>query len=299
MSTKLNVSVVIPNYNGEKLLTRHLPSIIKASTNPQNRIKEILIVDDASTDNSVQILNDRFPEVIIIQQNKNVRFPANVNTGIKHAKEEIVCLLNNDVSVSENFLVKVLEHFSDNMLFGISLNEQGFAWTKGIFRDGYVVYEEGKEKKFTHDTFWVSGGSGVYRKAIWNKLGGMDERLFTPFYWEDIDLSYRAVKRGYKILWEPDSLVYHQHESTNKMFNNKYKLQIQERNELLFIWKNLTSNRLFQKHIGGILKRIVSGPGYIVVVLKALMYLPVVLKKRNIEKKQSKITDESIFAKFL
>lgn len=299
MSSKLDVSVVIPNFNGEKLLPKHLPSLIKAKSNPKNRIKEILVVDDASTDNSLALLYDKFPDVKVISQKKNVRFPANVNVCFKHAREEIVCLINNDVSVADSFLTTVLEHFDESNIFGVSLNEKGYAWTKGHFRNGYVVYEEGKDKKNAHETFWVSGGSGVFRKSIFKKLGGMDEKLFTPFYWEDIDLSYRAMKRGYRILWEPDSLVFHRHESTNKIFDSKYKRQIQERNQLLFIWKNITSKRLIRKHISGIIRRIASGPGYIVVVLKAVKFLPIVLKLRRVEKKESKITDESIFAKFL
>ena len=299
ISKKLGVSVVIPNYNGADLLRKHLPSVIKASENKNNRIKEILIVDDASSDNSVNFIKERFPQIVLIKHTKNRGFSSTVNTGVRTAKSALVCLLNTDVNVSVNFLESVIKIFSDKSVFGVSLHESGLGWAKGIFKEGFVTHKPGEENNKTMRTFWVSGGSGVFRRDMWHQLKGMDEELLNPFYWEDIDLSYRAQKRGFKVFWEPNSKVIHKHESTISKYSKiKIRQRIQERNQLLFIWKNITSQILFKKHLKGLFARFLKNPGYARVIAMALKKFPMVISKRKIEKKESTVSDEAIFQKF-
>ena len=126
----------------------------------------------------------------------------------------------------------------------------------------------------------------------------MDEKLLSPFYWEDIDLCYRAAKRGWINLWEPDANVIHKHESTISKFSRKYVETIRERNQLLVLWKNLTSPYLFRRHIFGVFRRIIRHPGYIRIILMALLRIRTVLKARAKEKKEGKVSDEAIFANF-
>ena len=123
----------------------------------------------------------------------------------------------------------------------------------------------------------------------------MDEKVFSPFYWEDIDLSYRATKRGYDVLWEPGSVVDHKHESTVSKLSKKYVQRIRERNELLFIWKNIHSKKFIRNHIGALLKRIIKHPGYLVIFVMALSKLGIALKARKKEIKESKLSDEAVF----
>jgi len=296
--TKHKVSVVIPNYNGVELLRSNLPSVIKAKKNTKNNIIEIIVVDDASTDVSVKVIQNEFPDVNLVKHKVNRRFSAAVNTGARSAKGDLICLLNSDVSVSEDVLESVIPHFIDSKVFGVSLSEKGYSWAKGEFRDGFVEHASGERTHKPHDTFWANGGSGVFRRDIWMDLKGMDEVLYPPFYWEDIDLCYRAMKRGYSLLWEPQSKVSHEHESTNKLFESSYKSRIQERNQLLFIWRNITSKQLFSKHISGLIKRTSRHPGYIKIVLMALMKLTKVRRLRKIEVQESTVSDESIFGRF-
>ncbi len=129
-------------------------------------------------------------------------------------------------------------------------------------------------------------------------MGGMDEKLLSPFYWEDIDLCYRAQKRGWKILWEPKSVVIHEHESTTGKFPKKYRQRIQDRNQLLFVWKNLGSSALFKKHIVFMLNRAFRHPGYFIVIIMALTKLRTVALARRKEIKESKVSDETIFGFF-
>lgn len=294
----LSVSIVIPNFNGRDLLRKNLPSVIKAYKNNKNKIIEVVVVDDASTDDSVKFLKENFKEVVIIQHKINRRFPASVNTGARSAKGDLICLLNTDVEPAKDFLEKALPHFKDRSVFAVSLHEEGYGWAKGIFENGFVIHSPGKENSKTRETFWVNGGSGVFRRSMWMKLKGMDEKLFSPFYWEDLDLGYSGLKRGWKLLWESQSNVIHIHESTNKRFKKTYRARIQERNQLLFIWKNITSPVLFKKHLRGLTRRVIRHPGYIRIIVMALSKYRSVIKKRKVEKKESKVSDESIFAKF-
>lgn len=294
----IQISIIIPNYNGRDLLIKNLPSVLGAYKNMRNQILEIIVVDDASTDDSLEILQANFKAVRVIKHLRRKWFSSAVNSGAKVAKGNLLCLLNSDVSVKNNFLEDISSYFSDKNVFGVSLHERGYGGSKGKFVDGFIVHEPIPESTKAYETFWVSGGSGVFKREIWDKLGGMDEALLSPFYWEDMDLSYRAQKRGYRLLWEPDGYVIHEHEATIKKIDRKKVNLIWERNQLLFIWKNLTSNNLFRKHILGVISRTLKHPGYIKIVLMALLRLKLVLEKRRVEKRASSISDETIFSRF-
>src|SRR3972149_9599948 len=135
-----SVSIVIPNYQGYRLLEENLPKVILASQNPINKITEIIVVEDASTDESLVLLKRQFPEIKLIIHKKNTGFVTSVNDGVKTAVGEFICLLNTDVIPSPEFLETVLPHFENEKVFGVSLNEEGvgWTWTKGVFKDGYI-----------------------------------------------------------------------------------------------------------------------------------------------------------------
>ena len=294
----LEVSIIIPNYNGKSLLVKNLPTVVKALQNKANNIKEIIIVDDASTDESVKYIKSNFPFIKLFKHTQNRGFSASVNMGARMAKGELLCLLNTDVSLTKNFLKEVIDIFKDKTVFGVSLTEQSRGAPQGKFENGYVVWESGKKYDELTSTFWISGGSGVFSRTIWMKLKGMDEELFTPFYWEDIDISYRALKRGYKLYWHPKAKVVHNHESTIGALDQKRTSMIKERNQLLFIWKNITSKRLIRLHIQGLISRTLKHPGYIKIIFMALKKRTAVMKKRKIESQKEVVSDEAIFNRF-
>ena len=295
----MNTSIIISWYNTDWLAEKNLPALLIATKNKRNNIIEIIIVDDGSIDKSVDIIKSRFPEVKLIRHKINRGFSATVNTGVRMAKGELVCLMNSDVLPEVDFLESIYSHFKNPKVFAVSLNEAGnFGWAKGFFRNGFIGHEPGGKGDTPHATFWVSGGSGVYRRKTWMDLGGMDEKLFSPFYWEDLDLSYRAMKRGYQLVWDPNAKVEHIHETTISKLSQKYVSRIQERNQLLYIWKNLGSPNLLRKNITSIIKRVISHPGYLRIVLMALSKIGPLFKTRSKEKKEAKVSDEAIFAKF-
>jgi GT2 family glycosyltransferase len=296
---KLTVSVVIPNINGETLLEKNLPKVIEAMGNVKNHIMEIIMVDNASIDGSVKLVNAKFPGVHVIRHKVDRGFSASVNTGTRAAKGDLIFLINTDVIPEKNCLEKVISDFDDKKVFAVSLREIGYGPAKATFTDGYIDLVKGEESNTIQSTFYVSGGSGVFRRNILMELGGMDEKLLSPFYWEDIDLGYRAAKRGYKLLWDPRGIVEHHHESTISKFPKEYVARVKERNQLLMLWKNVTSANLTRKHIAGLFSRLIKHPGYIRIILMALGRFSTVLIRRQKEIKECKISDEMLFSRYV
>ncbi len=295
----MTVSIIIPNFNGKDLLEKNLPYVLLTKQNLKNNIKEIIVVDDGSMDESVKFLKDNLKRKIkFIVHTKNRGFATSINTGVRMAKGELVCLLNSDVIPSKNFLETMNENFNDPQVFGVSLHEKGYGYAKGKFKDGFIVHQGMPESNKVEDTFWASGGSCVLRRNIFMELKGMDDELLSPYYWEDLDISYRAQKRGYKILWDGDANVIHEHESTVKKLDQKYVSRIRERNQLLFIWKNLTSNNLMRKHIISLPKKVLSHPGYIRIIFMAFQRYGKMMELRKKEIKETTVSDEAVFGKF-
>jgi len=294
----MKVSIVIPCYNTRDLILKNLPTVIAAAKNEANRIIEVIVVDDGSPDDSAKVVKDNFPEVRLIRHKINRGFSCAVNTGVRMAKGALVVLLNTDVIPSSNFLAPVLPLYENKKVFAVSLHEEGYSWAKSNFSSGYLAHSQGEVSGETHPSFWASGGSAVFRRDYWVKLGGMDEKIFSPFYWEDLDLSYRALKRGLQILWEPKAMVVHKHESTISKFSKSYIQRIRERNELLFIWKNITSARLLRRHLVAVASRTLRHPGYFRIILMALLKLPAIFRARKREIREAKLSDETIFERF-
>jgi len=288
-------SIIIPNWNGEKLLKNNLPAVFKSG------VDQVIVVDNGSEDGSVALLKNlqvQYPQLKTIFNQKNLGFARAVNQGVKEAKNEIVVLLNNDVVPEEDFLKPLAKDFEDEKVFAVSLNEPQWSWAKGKWVKGFIEHETGPKTKTPHLSFWANGGSGAFRKSIWLELGGLDE-IFAPFYWEDIDLSYRAWKRGFKILWEPQSVVHHQHETTIGLrFNQKYVDLITQRNQLLFIWKNTTDFRMLLVHKAFLWKKLLTQPGYFKPFLAAWFRFPLVFPRWLKEFKEKKVSDEQIFKQF-
>jgi GT2 family glycosyltransferase len=281
------VSIVIPNWNGVHLLKKYLKDVIGASEGA-----EIIVSDDASTDSSVSYLRATHPQITVVESRVRGGFAENVNKGVRQAKGDIVVLLNTDVKPEKGFLKSLLAHFSDPNVFAVGSleksEEEGKLLLRGRgiarWRRGYYIHSRGEVNK--NDTAWVSGGSGVFRKSMWDKLGGMDT-LYSPFYWEDIDISYRARKAGWKTLFEPKSIVHHYHEEgkIKREYSPDDVNRIAYRNQFIFIWKNVTDIPILIEHVlwtpVRLVQALVNGDipmlwGYIFAVFK----LPVIFLHR-------------------
>lgn len=291
------VSIVIPYWNGAEKIKLHLPKVLEFAK--ANNIEEIIASDDCSTDETVELLKRDFPEVIVVKREKNEGFASNVNSGFAKISGDLVFLLNSDASPEPGALKYALPHFDNPKVFSVGCNVGGL-WAIGHFENGFFWHNQASKtdskELIAHQTLWVSGGSGIFRKTIWNELGGLDE-LFNPFYVEDVDLGYRATKRGYINIWEPKSKV--DHYSEKGVIESNFKRNtidnIAERNMLIFIWKNITSEKLINEHKIALAKRLFSHPKYCSIFLSAVQKYPEIMKKRKIEQKYIKLTDEKIF----
>lgn len=262
----MKISIIIPNYNGENLLRKNLPKVIEAANfweKEKNYKAEIIVVDDCSTDKSVESIKhyvssikNKNIKLKLVENDKNAGFSLTVNRGVKEADGEIVILLNTDVAPEKDFLAPLLEHFQNEKVFAVGCLDKSVENGKIVLRGrgigrwqrGFLVHSRGEVDK--QNTLWVSGGSGAFKKAIWEKLGGFSE-LYKPFYWEDIDLSYRALKSGYKILFEPKSIVVHKHEEgvIKKIYSPFQIKTVAYRNQFIFVWHNATDLDLQFFHI--------------------------------------------------
>lgn len=307
----MNISIVIPNYNGEIILKKNLPKLLDAIKNYKNGTKEVIIADDCSVDDSVKVIKKliesngkKGTKIKLLISSKNKGFSSNVNKGFAAATGEIVILLNTDVIPSDDFLIPILRHFSDERVFAVGCMNESVENGKivlrgrgiGQWKKGFLVHSGGLLDK--DNTLWISGGSGAFKKEIWDKLGGLDE-IYDPFYWEDIDISYIAQRAGYKCIFEKTSIVRHEHEKG--AIKNKYSpaeiKKIAYRNQFIFVWKNAD--------LGLVLNHIFWLPYYLVTsflgdrlliigFLRAFLVIGKVLSSRRKTRKHFKLTDRQV-----
>lgn len=244
------ITIVIPNYNGNRYLKQCLDSIYRQ----QYKNYEIIIIDNASTDGSYQWLMT-YKDIIIKQLDQNYGFSRAVNEGIKLAKGEYVLLLNNDTELCDNFLEELLKVIEkDAFIFGVSskmiqyqdqtlIDDAGDEYTVvgwGYKRgDGNSVRDFVKEER----VFSACAGAALYRKEVFDKIGYFDENFFA--YMEDIDISYRANIYGYKNFYCPEAKVYHIGSATSGGRYNSFKIKISARNNVYVPYKNMPFLQLF------------------------------------------------------
>jgi O-antigen biosynthesis protein len=243
-----SASVVIPNWNGKDLLAKYLPSVVAALAG--NADNEIVVVDNGSTDGSAEFVRTAFPQVKLVALERNLGFGGGSNAGFRAASNDVVVLLNSDMRVEQDFLAPLLEGFHDPQVFAVSCQiffsdprklreETGLTqawWQDGSLR---VRHRIDPAVDCLYPCFYGGGGSCAFNRRKFLELGGFDH-LLAPFYLEDTDLGYLAWKRGWKVLYQPHSVVYHEHRGTiGKRFSEAYIQTVLKKNFALFCWKNI------------------------------------------------------------
>ena len=259
MTQGKHISVVIPNYNGLDLLKKNFSAVLDCLRDGD----EVVVVDDASTDASVSWLTKKYSlkkqsqmklegqyknssrtlSLRVLVNKTNLRFAKSVNKGVSATSHDLIFLLNNDVSPYKDCLQYLLPYFHSKDVFAVAPLEHEGSKKSGKnvlwFEKGLFVHSKAKDL-IAGKTAWVSGGSGLFDKSKWQELHGFDGD-FSPAYWEDIDLSFRAKMKGWKVLFEPKSQVNHNHETTNRStFGVKKIYHMSWTNADKFTWKNGT-----------------------------------------------------------
>lgn len=293
MQKKKSVSVVIPSWNSESQMKQNLPFVFAAAA----KVKaEVVIVDDASAyDQSASYLKSLGKKVRFYANKTNEGFSFTVNRGVSLAKGDLIMLLNTDVRPSPDCFVKAIKYFEDPTVYAVGFNS-GEAWMGGEWKGGlfhhFKVEPTVANKNQVNPSLWASGGQAAFDRAKWTELGGMD-LLFKPFYWEDTDMGYRAWKRGWQVLWGPDCQCVHDHQKSviASNFTKEFVMNTAQRNQFLFIWKNISDPGFMLSHI---LKMPYFLAKYPLPVLKALMLLPMALSHRRAEESHWQKTDQEI-----
>ena len=260
------VSVVIPTWNGLPLLAEYLPSV-RAALESYPGPWECLVVDDGGTDATARELPGLFPAARYVPRARNEGFSAAANTGFDAAMYELVLLLNNDIRVSRDFLLPLAEHFraapsgQDRALFAVvslqinpaadvSVNPAFDGCRALQFRGGELRLPctvKSAEGERARETALANGGCSLFSRGKVQALGGFCG-LFNPFYYEDAELSVQALRRGWRILFEPRSVVLHRPNSTTSHHGVKINAMA-VRNSFFFHWLLLDGAREWSLHI--------------------------------------------------
>lgn len=301
-----DVSVVIPSWNGSELLRAHLPSVLKAVGAAASG--EVVVSDDGSEDRSAEMLRSEFPAVRVVERGSNDGFSHAANDGVAAASGRIVVLLNNDMEVRASalaHLVTVLDIRPEVFAAVPSIVRVATGEEEGLtrlqFRRGVVSSSiDGGEGGRERDPAYACGGAMAFRREEFLKLGGFDT-LFSPFYWEDVDLSYRARKRGRSIAHVPAARVEHDHGRTIRArFDRATVSRIYERNRLLFTWKNLTDPPLWRRHLiflpPKVVWDLVAHPAFVHGLSKSLALRRDLLPKRRLEQREGTIRDRELLS---
>jgi GT2 family glycosyltransferase len=230
-----SISVVIPNYNGLSLFEETLPTVF-AALEKSRCVYEVIVVDDCSTDDSVNYLRTNFPQVTIVQNEVNRGFSPTINAGIFAAKHELVFLLNSDVKLEPDYFLPLLPYFDQHDTFGVM--GQIVNWEDNQIQDGAKLptFQGAKIKTFKNFlpsetpinqalyTMYLSGAEALVSREKLLKLGGFDE-LFAPYYIEDYELSLRAWRLGWKCYYEHRAVCRHKTSSSIRSKSRKRQVQ--------------------------------------------------------------------------
>ena len=255
-------SIIVLNWNGKELLAEGIPSILKA-VEQDGRAHEVIVVDNGSTDGSLDFLSNNFPQVRVLPLKHNVGFAEGNNQGVRAARNDIVILLNSDMVVDPGFISPLLKGFGPS-IFAVSSQiflqdpskrREETGKTAAVFRRGMIDYTHRDigpvpPRRDYYPVLWAGGGSSAFCRHKFLALGGF-KRLYSPAYVEDADLSFQAWQVGWDVLLAPKSIVYHKHRaSSEKRFSPSALQKLVIRNQYLFIWKNIRSWKLLLSHCG-------------------------------------------------
>lgn len=250
------VSVIILNWNGAEMLRKFLPSVVEHSAEA-----EVVVADNGSTDNSLEVLANEFPSVKTISFTENYGFAEGYNRALAQTQTEYTLLLNSDVEVTADWLQPLLEfmdshpeaaacqpkilNYNHKEMFeyagacGGFIDRLGYPYCRGRVMS-VVEKDEGQYDGEPIPVFWATGAAMLVRTEVYNKVGGLDARFFA--HQEEIDLCWRLRSRGYSIWCIPQSTIYHLGGATLDKSNPR-KTFLNFRNNLLMLYKNLPDNR--------------------------------------------------------
>ncbi len=253
----IKTAVVILNWNGKKFLETFLPSLLAHTQHDA----ELIIADNASTDDSLEFLRSNYPQIKIIQNKENGGFSKGYNDALAQVEAQYFVLLNSDIEVTPNWINPVI-HLMDSdpsvaacqpkILSYHDRSSFEYAGAAGGFIDKYGypfcrgrVFQTLEKDEGQYDTvaeiFWATGACMFVRADLYKQFGGLDNDFFA--HMEEIDFCWRMKNNGYKIMYCPDSTVFHVGGGTLPKVSWR-KTYLNFRNNLILLYKNLPTHRI-------------------------------------------------------
>lgn len=305
---KPDITLIITNWNGRELLQECLPSVLAAVKADHAHSYEVMVIDDCSHDDSLDILVKKFPEVRSEKTPRNLGFQGANNYAVELAQSPIVMPMNNDIKLDEKALFHLARHFDAGDVFAVSGKFFAFDQTTflygnrgGYFQNGHFYLYE-KSPDAACQTLFACGGAFMVDRKRYLQLGGFDT-LYHPLYYEEIDLSYRALKRGWQVVYEPESIAYHKVQATITRQEKRRQIGlISARNNYLFVWKNILDGQMTREFLLFIplfllrdLFRLKSR--FWIAFFMALKRLPLALAGRKKERSATLFSDKEILTR--
>lgn len=231
----MKVSIMIPNYNGKGLLEENLPYAF-AALRQAGCEGELVVADDASTDDSCRFIREHHPDCILIEASENLGFAGNCNRGIRVCRGEWVLVLNSDVKLAPDYLKILLAFARGESVFGLSgsiypdnggpISDGGkFPAWNGIMLNTTLNYEVLEPEGNAFPALFLSGAAALIHAEKFRELGGFQE-LFNPYYFEDAEIGLMAWRNGWASLYVPDARCFHRISSTIGKNTGKEKVRI-------------------------------------------------------------------------
>ena len=296
----LRTSLIVLNWQGRGVVEACLDSLAAA----KRWDDEIIVVDNASTDGSLEALKLRDDiELVSLKENTYI---FGLNRGLEVASGCYVAFLNNDIVVESDFVERCVERFSDGddifavcpRILDLGGAEQG-SRTAGEWHRGLIFYRSLPHSSVPTDCFFAVGGQSFFRREMLEEIGSIDP-LLQPMYHEDIELSYRAWKRGWRIRYAPKAVAHHKgSHSTRRVFSEAQLRTFVRQNEYLTVWKNLTDAPLLARHLMLIGPRLVGAAlrgdwPTLAGFARAVRRLPAVLRARQTTFPHARLTDREV-----
>jgi GT2 family glycosyltransferase len=247
------LSVIIPHYQRPELLRACLPSVLKARAATAEPV-EIIVADDGSEDDSVSIVRREFPSVLVVERPANGGYPAAVNSGVAASSAPWVLTLNNDTTVAPDLFDQLLRIARGGSGIGSVAAQQRFSSDPGvIYSAGLVLDRRGHNsdrlmgqpasagESVAVDVFGACGAAALYRREMLDQIGGFDERF--RFGLEDADVAWRARMHGWRCVYAPEALVFHDLGGTVP-HGTPLRLFQAGRNRVLLLAKNMETRQL-------------------------------------------------------
>lgn len=312
----MKIAVVILNWNGKQLLEQFLPSVVQFSPEAT-----VYVADNASTDDSVDFVKAKFPEVSIVVNPTNTGYAGGYNEALQHIEADVYALVNSDIEVTENWLQPIIKTFQNEPKTAIIqpkildfknkdyfeyagaaggfIDQYGYPFCRGRIFD--TLEKDNGQYDSNQEIFWASGACFFIRSSVYKELNGFDSSFFA--HQEEIDLCWRAINKGYSIKYLFESKVYHVGGATLQQGNPR-KTELNFRNSLLMLTKNVPQKDLYRilfirmvlDGIAGIKFLLEKQPKHCIAILKA-HFAFYRLFKANYEKRDSYQQPKYYFSK--